>query len=121
MEQLWGSRGGIYQLDEYPGDYHRKLERYRAAWGTAVNIQAMVFGNMGNDCFGVAFTRNPSTGENRFMANFWSMPRARMLWPVFARRCRLPPKQWILAGRGQIAGRGNAGSICPAGRSAYPP
>ena len=42
-----------------------------AAWGTAVNVQAMVFGNMGDDCAtGVAFTRDPSTGENSFYGEF---------------------------------------------------
>ena len=40
-------------------------------WGTAVNVQAMVFGNMGDDCgTGVAFTRNPATGENEFYGEF---------------------------------------------------
>ena len=43
---------------------YRKLNDIPEEWGTAVNVQAMVFGNMGNDyCTGVAFTRNPSTGE----------------------------------------------------------
>ena len=42
-----------------------------SSWGTAVNVQMMVFGNMGNDCgTGVAFTRNPSTGENKLYGEF---------------------------------------------------
>ena len=46
---------------------YRKLNRIPNEWGTAVNVQAMVFGNMGNDCAtGVAFTRNPSTGDKAF-------------------------------------------------------
>ena len=46
---------------------YRRLNHIPSEWGTAVNIQAMVFGNMGNDCAtGVAFTRDPSTGENSF-------------------------------------------------------
>ena len=50
---------------------YRKLNKIPDHWGTAVNVQAMVFGNMGNDCStGVAFTRNPSTGENSFFGEF---------------------------------------------------
>ncbi len=48
---------------------YRKLHDIPADWGTAVNVQAMVYGNMGEDCcLGVAFTRDPSTGENAFYA-----------------------------------------------------
>ena len=50
---------------------YRKLNQIPSHWGTAVNIQAMVFGNMGNECStGVAFTRNPSTGEKAFFGEF---------------------------------------------------
>ena len=50
---------------------YRKLNRIPDEWGTAVNVQSMVFGNMGNDCAtGVAFTRNPSTGENSFFGEY---------------------------------------------------
>jgi len=50
---------------------YRKLNKIPDEWGTAVNVQAMVFGNMGNDCAtGVAFTRNPSTGENSFFGEY---------------------------------------------------
>ncbi len=50
---------------------YRKLNRIPDEWGTAVNVQAMVFGNMGSDCAtGVAFTRNPSTGENSFFGEY---------------------------------------------------
>ena len=52
---------------------YRKLHDIPADWGTAVNIQAMVFGNMGEDCAtGVAFTRDPSTGENIFYGEYLS-------------------------------------------------
>ena len=50
---------------------YRKLNQIPGEWGTAVNVQAMVFGNMGDDCStGVAFTRNPSTGEKAFFGEF---------------------------------------------------
>ncbi len=50
---------------------YRKLNRIPDEWGTAVNVQAMVFGNMGTSCAtGVAFTRNPSTGENSFFGEY---------------------------------------------------
>ena len=50
---------------------YRKINRIPDEWGTAVNVQAMVFGNMGNDCAtGVAFTRNPSTGDNSFFGEY---------------------------------------------------
>ena len=50
---------------------YRKLHDIPAEWGTAVNIQAMVFGNMGDDCAtGVCFTRDPSTGENMFYGEY---------------------------------------------------
>ena len=50
---------------------YRKLHGYASHWGTAVNVQAMVFGNMGQDCAtGVAFTRNPSTGENAYYGEY---------------------------------------------------
>ena len=72
MEQLWGAVGAVFAswMNNRAITY-RKLNDIPAAWGTAVNIQAMVFGNMGNDCAtGVAFTRNPSTGENLFYGEF---------------------------------------------------
>ena len=50
---------------------YRKLNRIPDKWGTAVNVQAMVFGNMGDDCAtGVAFTRDPSTGDNSFFGEY---------------------------------------------------
>ena len=50
---------------------YRKLNQIPEHWGTAVNVQSMVFGNMGNECStGVAFTRNPSLGKILFLENF---------------------------------------------------
>ncbi|MBR0137072.1 MAG: pyruvate, phosphate dikinase, partial [Erysipelotrichaceae bacterium] len=51
--------------------YYRRVNDIPASWGTAVNVQMMVFGNMGNDCgTGVAFTRNPATGEKKLFGEF---------------------------------------------------
>ena len=71
-EQLWGSIGGVF--GSWNGkraiDY-RRIEKIPNEWGTAVNVQAMVFGNMGDDsATGVAFTRNPGTGENKFYGEY---------------------------------------------------
>ncbi len=72
MEQLWGGIGAVF--DSWNGKRakeYRRIEGLPDEWGTAVNVQAMVFGNMGEDCAtGVAFTRNPGTGENRFYGEF---------------------------------------------------
>ena len=71
-EQLWGAVGAVFAswMNTRAATY-RRLNNIPAAWGTAVNVQAMVFGNMGDDCAtGVAFTRDPSTGENSFYGEF---------------------------------------------------
>lgn len=71
-EQLWGAIGAVFSswMNTRAITY-RKLHDIPADWGTAVNVQAMVFGNMGQDCAtGVAFTRNPSTGENAFYGEY---------------------------------------------------
>ena len=71
-QQLWGAIGAVFGswMNQRAITY-RRLNNIPAAWGTAVNIQSMVFGNMGDDCAtGVAFTRNPSTGENIFYGEF---------------------------------------------------
>ncbi len=68
MEQLWGAIGAVFQswMGKRAVSY-RQIENIPAEWGTAVNVQAMVFGNMGEtSATGVAFTRNPATGENMF-------------------------------------------------------
>ncbi|MEJ2699068.1 MAG: PEP/pyruvate-binding domain-containing protein, partial [Desulfuromonadales bacterium] len=71
-EQLWGAIGAVFGSWMNPRAItYRKLNNIPAEWGTAVNVQSMVFGNMGDDCAtGVAFTRNPSTGERVFFGEF---------------------------------------------------
>ncbi len=71
-EQLWGAIGAVFE--SWMNDraiYYRKLNNIPAEWGTAVNVQAMVFGNMGNNsATGVGFTRDASTGENIFNGEY---------------------------------------------------
>jgi pyruvate,orthophosphate dikinase len=71
-EQLWGAVAAVFKSWNSPrANTYRALHGYPHHWGTAVNIQSMVFGNMGDDCAtGVAFTRNPSTGEKLFYGEF---------------------------------------------------
>jgi pyruvate,orthophosphate dikinase len=71
-EQLWGAIGAVFGSWMNPrANTYRRLHDIPANWGTAVNVQAMVFGNMGDDCAtGVCFTRDPSTGENIFYGEF---------------------------------------------------
>ena len=71
-EQLWGSISAVFGSWNNPRALtYRKLNNIPADWGTAVNVQAMVFGNMGDDCAtGVAFTRDPATGENKFYGEY---------------------------------------------------
>ena len=66
--QLWGAIGAVFQSwNGKRAVAYRKIEGIPAKWGTAVNVQAMVFGNLGDtSATGVAFTRNPATGENVF-------------------------------------------------------
>ena len=71
-EQLWGAVGAVFQswMNQRAITY-RRLHAIPESWGTAVNVQAMVFGNMGEDCAtGVAFTRDPSTGANLFYGEY---------------------------------------------------
>lgn len=71
-EQLWGAIQSVFDSWMNPRAItYRNLHDIPESWGTAVNVQAMVFGNMGNDCAtGVAFTRNPSTGAKLFYGEF---------------------------------------------------
>jgi pyruvate,orthophosphate dikinase len=74
MEQLWGGIGAVFQswMGKRAVSY-RRIEKIPDDWGTAVNVQAMVFGNTGdNSATGVAFTRNPATGENMFYGEWLS-------------------------------------------------
>ena len=71
-EQLWGAIGAVFgSWMNARAITYRRLHNLPESWGTAVNVQAMVFGNMGEtSATGVAFTRNPSTGENQLYGEF---------------------------------------------------
>jgi pyruvate,orthophosphate dikinase len=71
-EQLWGAINAVFGSWNNPRAIkYRKLNDIPAEWGTAVNVQAMVYGNMGDDCAtGVAFTRDPATGEKKFYGEY---------------------------------------------------
>jgi pyruvate,orthophosphate dikinase len=68
QEQLWGATGAVFKSWEGKRSVsYRKIEGIPGNWGTACNVQSMVFGNLGNtSATGVAFSRNPATGENKF-------------------------------------------------------
>lgn len=71
-EQLWGAISAVFGswMNQRAHTY-RRLHDIPESWGTAVSVQSMVFGNMGDDCStGVCFSRNPSTGANRFYGEF---------------------------------------------------
>ena len=71
-DQLWGAVGAVFSSwMNQRAIIYRRLNDIPESWGTAVTVQSMVFGNMGNDCCtGVCFTRNPSTGDNEFYGEF---------------------------------------------------
>ncbi|HZI65424.1 MAG TPA: pyruvate, phosphate dikinase [Thermoanaerobaculia bacterium] len=71
-EQLWGAVGAVFRSwDNERAKTYRRLHRIPEEWGTAVNVQAMVFGNRGeSSATGVAFTRDPASGEKRFYGEF---------------------------------------------------
>ena len=70
--QLWGAVGAVFgSWNSSRAKSYRRIHKIPEEWGTAVNVQAMVFGNMGDDCAtGVAFTRDPSTGEKKFFGEY---------------------------------------------------
>ena len=72
FEQLWGAIGAVFlSWKNQRAKTYRKLNNIPEEWGTAVNVQSMVFGNMGSNCAtGVAFTRNPSTGDKNFFGEY---------------------------------------------------
>jgi pyruvate,orthophosphate dikinase len=72
QDQLIGAISAVFlSWESQRAKTYRKLNQIPDHWGTAVNIQSMVFGNMGNDCStGVVFTRNPSTGEKNFFGEY---------------------------------------------------
>lgn len=71
-EQIWGAMGAVFgSWRNRRAETYRRLHNIPESWGTAVNVQAMVFGNMGDtSATGVAFTRNPSTGEKAYYGEF---------------------------------------------------
>ncbi|HSN59799.1 MAG TPA: pyruvate, phosphate dikinase, partial [Ferruginibacter sp.] len=71
-QQMWGGIGAVFSSWNGKRAFeYRRIEKIPDEWGTAVNVQAMVFGNMGEDsCTGVAFTRNPGNGENKFYGEY---------------------------------------------------
>src|SRR5581483_9490034 len=71
-EQLWGAIKAVFgSWENHRAVTYRQMYNIPSEWGTAVTVQAMVFGNLGEDCAtGVAFTRDPSTGEKRFFGEF---------------------------------------------------
>ncbi|MFC1670384.1 pyruvate, phosphate dikinase [Spirochaetota bacterium] len=71
-EQLWGAISAVFESwNNERAIIYRKMNNYDGSWGTAVNVQAMVFGNMGEDCgTGVAFTRDPANGDHRFYGEY---------------------------------------------------
>jgi len=72
VEQLWGAISAVFgSWRNNRAETYRRLHNIPESWGTAVNVQAMVFGNMGEtSATGVAFTRDPSTGENAYYGEF---------------------------------------------------
>jgi len=72
FDQLWGAIGAVFRSWMVPRAVaYREIHNIPGDWGTAVNVQSMVFGNMGQDCAtGVAFTRDPATGENYFYGEY---------------------------------------------------
>ena len=72
MSQLWGGIGAVFSSwNGRRAIEYRRIEKIPDHWGTAVNVQTMVFGNLGNDCStGVAFTRDPATGAKIFYGEF---------------------------------------------------
>ena len=72
IEQLWKAIGAVFaSWNNERAMIYRQMHGYSHDWGTAVNIQSMVYGNMGDDCAtGVCFTRDPSTGDNRFFGDY---------------------------------------------------
>ena len=71
-QQLWGGISAVFSSwNGKRAIEYRRIEKIPDEWGTAVNVQAMVFGNLGDDsCTGVAFTRNPGNGENKFYGEY---------------------------------------------------
>ena len=72
FDQLYGAISAVFlSWESHRAKVYRKLNQIPSEWGTAVNVQSMVFGNMGNDCAtGVVFTRNPSDGKKEIYGEY---------------------------------------------------
>ena len=96
-KQLWGAIGAVFgSWMNARAITYRRLHNIPESWGTAVNVQAMVFGNMGDtSATGVAFTRNPSTGEKAALRRIRGspLPRARTWSPASGHRRRSPKRR----------------------------
>ena len=81
-EQLFGAISAVFlSWESNRAKVYRKLNQIPAEWGTAVNVQSMVFGNMGNDCAtGVVFTRNPSDGSNDIYGEYLINAQGEDVW-----------------------------------------
>ncbi len=104
-EQLWGAIGAVFgSWMNTRANTYRKLNNIPSEWGTAVNIQAMVFGNMGDDCAtGVAFTRNPSTGENAFYGEFLINAQGEDVVAGIRTPCNLTKRERLDSGSEQLS------------------
>jgi pyruvate,orthophosphate dikinase len=102
-DQLWGAIGAVFNSwNNQRAITYRKLNAIPGDWGTAVNVQSMVFGNMGDDCAtGVAFTRNPSTGEKKFFGEY--LPNAQGEDVVAGIRTPLPISKAQVVEAGQMS------------------
>ncbi len=101
-EQLMGAVKAVFRSWDNPrANVYRRDNDIPYSWGTAVNVQMMAFGNMGEDCgTGVAFTRDPATGENGLFGEFLTMLRARTLLPEFVLLCIFP--RWKRSSRKRL-------------------
>jgi len=101
-EQLWGSINAVFgSWNGTRAITYRKINNIPDDWGTAVNVQSMVFGNMGDDsATGVAFTRDPATGENRFFGEY--LVNAQGEDVVAGIRTPQPVNNTSITGEGQI-------------------
>jgi len=102
-DQLWGAIGAVFNSwNNQRAITYRKLNAIPDDWGTAVNVQSMVFGNMGDDCAtGVAFTRNPSNGEKKFFGEY--LPNAQGEDVVAGIRTPLPISKAQVVDAGQAS------------------
>ena len=112
MEQLWGAIGAVFQSwNGKRAISYRRIEGIPDEWGTAVNVQSMVFGNMGDtSATGVGFTRNPATGENIFYGEW--LPNAQGEDVVAGIRTPNPINE---------AGKGDHSQHLPSLETAMPP